>query len=329
VAESKELRPYSVAVAGVHSPVLESGPADTSEAVVFVHGNPGAGRDWEDLLRRVGPVARAIAPDMPGYGDADKPRGFDYTVTGYAQHLAGILDQHGVRRAHLVLHDFGGPWGLAWGLAHPDSFASVTLINTGALIGYRWHRYARIWRTPVVGELFMLMSNRWALRAVLKRENPGLSSRHLDQLYQQSRHPATKRAVLKLYRATPPTASKRSIRRCARWIDRPWSSGARGTATSRSSKPSCSGDPSPTPESRSSRAPGTGSVGKSQRGWPHSCCPSSKSGSATSQSQKALERIRPRVGWLAGCDVGRPQPQQLKASVPETRQISRRVAWDR
>jgi pimeloyl-ACP methyl ester carboxylesterase len=171
--------------------------------VVFVHGNPGTGRDWEDLLRRVGPVARAIAPDMPGYGDADKPRDFDYTVTGYGQHLAGILDQLGVRRAHLVLHDFGGLWGLAWGLAHPDSFASVILINTGALIGYRWHRYARIWRTPVVGELFMLMSNRRALRAILKRENPRLSSRHLDQLYQQSRHPATKRAVLKLYRATP------------------------------------------------------------------------------------------------------------------------------
>ena len=203
MAEPNQIRQSAVAVAGVRSPVLESGPDDASEAVVFVHGNPGAGRDWEGLLRRVGEVIRAIAPDMPGYGAADKPQDFDYTVTGYAQHLAGVLDQLRVRRAHLVLHDFGGPWGLAWGLAHPDSFASVTLINTGALIGYRWHRYARIWRTPVVGELFMLMANRWALRTVLKRENPRLTSQQLDQLYQQSRHPATKRAVLKLYRATP------------------------------------------------------------------------------------------------------------------------------
>ena len=220
MAEPGQLRQSSVDVVGVRSPILESGPADASEAVVFVHGNPGAGRDWEDLLRRVGEVARAIAPDMPGYGGADKPKRFDYTVTGYAQHLAGVLDQLGVRRAHLVLHDFGGPWGLAWALAHPDSFASVTLINTGALIGYRWHRYARIWRTPVVGELFMLMSNRWALRKVLKRENPRLADERLDQLYQQSRHRATKRAVLKLYRATPPGGFE-ALYPTLRELDRP------------------------------------------------------------------------------------------------------------
>jgi pimeloyl-ACP methyl ester carboxylesterase len=220
MTEPSQLRQSSVDVAGVNSPVLEAGPGGASESVVFVHGNPGAGRDWEDLLRRVGEVARAIAPDMPGYGGADKPKSFDYTVTGYAQHLAGVLDQLGIRRAHLVLHDFGGPWGLAWALAHPDSFASVTMINTGAPIGYRWHRYARIWRTPVVGELFMLMSNRWALRKVVKRENPRLTDERLDQLYQQSRHPATKRAVLKLYRATPPDGFE-ALYSTLRELDRP------------------------------------------------------------------------------------------------------------
>src|SRR5919202_765169 len=82
MTEPSQLRQSSVDVAGVNSPVLEAGPGGASESVVFVHGNPGAGRDWEDLLRRVGEVARAIAPDMPGYGGADKPKSFDYTVTG-------------------------------------------------------------------------------------------------------------------------------------------------------------------------------------------------------------------------------------------------------
>ncbi len=56
-----------------------------------------------------------IAPDMPGYGKADRPESFDYTVEGYARHLTGILEQLGVKRAHLVLHDFGGPWFSAGG----------------------------------------------------------------------------------------------------------------------------------------------------------------------------------------------------------------------
>jgi pimeloyl-ACP methyl ester carboxylesterase len=143
-----------IVVEGVRAPVLQTGPRGDEEAVVFVHGNPGSSRDWDDLLERTGTFARAVATDMPGFGRADKPSGFDYTVQGYARFLAGALDSLGIRRAHLVLHDFGGPWGLTWAAANPDSLASVVLVNTGVLTGYRWHYLARIWRAPVLGELF-------------------------------------------------------------------------------------------------------------------------------------------------------------------------------
>lgn len=194
-----------VAVRGVRSAVLHAGRSDADEAVVFVHGNPGPGADWAELVGRVGEFARALAPDMPGYGDADKPAEFDYTIDGYAQHLAGLLDELGVRRVHLVAHDFGGPWALAWAAANPDAFASVTLINTGTLIDYRWHRYARIWRTPIVGELFMAGATRAGTRLLLGRDNPRLPGDAIDRLYRDGRSWATKRAVLKLYRATPAT----------------------------------------------------------------------------------------------------------------------------
>ena len=45
--------------------------------------------------------------DMPGYGRADRPRDFDYTMAGYARHLEGILKATGIDGAHLVTHDFG------------------------------------------------------------------------------------------------------------------------------------------------------------------------------------------------------------------------------
>jgi pimeloyl-ACP methyl ester carboxylesterase len=192
-----------VSVRGVRSPVLAAGPAAGSEAVVFVHGNPGPADDWRELLTRAGELGRAIAPDMPGYGRADKPKDFSYTVDGYARHLAALLDQLGITRAHIVAHDFGGPWALAWAARHPDAFASATLINTGVLTGYRWHRYARIWRTPGLGELFQATTSRPAFRLLLGRENPGLTRDQIDRIYDASRSWATKRAVLKLYRATP------------------------------------------------------------------------------------------------------------------------------
>jgi hypothetical protein len=49
----------SVTIDGVRSPLLEFGPPNTSEAVVFVHGNPGSNRDWESLARGVGHFGRA------------------------------------------------------------------------------------------------------------------------------------------------------------------------------------------------------------------------------------------------------------------------------
>ena len=209
-----------VTVRGVRSRVLTAGRPDAAEAVVFVHGNPGPADDWRDLLIRAGELGRAIAPDMPGYGQAGEPAGFAYSVDGYAEYLAALLDQLRITRAHIVAHDFGGPWALAWAARHPDALASATLINTGALSGYRWHRYARIWRTPVAGEVFQATASRQAYRLLLGRENPRLTRDQIDRIYDASRSRATKRAVLKLYRATPEATLARPAA-ALRPLDRP------------------------------------------------------------------------------------------------------------
>lgn len=215
-----DLATVAAAVDGVGSPVLVSGDASASEAVVFVHGNPGPKEDWQGLLTQTGEFARAIAPDMPGYGAADSPADFDYSRRGYARHLAGVLDQLRIERAHLVMHDFGGPWGLVWAVAHPEAFASATLINTGVLLDYRWHRLARIWRTPVLGDLFMATTTRAGVRMVVGHDNPRLTPSAIDRIYDASRHRHTKRAVLKLYRATP-AAAMGALRMPLRELDRP------------------------------------------------------------------------------------------------------------
>jgi pimeloyl-ACP methyl ester carboxylesterase len=103
---------------------------------------------------------------------------------------------------------------------NPDAFASVTLIDSGTLIDYQWHRYARIWRTPIAGELFMASSNRAATRLLLGRENPRLYRDAIDRIYANSRSWSTKRAVLKLHRATPADAMEGPVE-ALRALDRP------------------------------------------------------------------------------------------------------------
>jgi pimeloyl-ACP methyl ester carboxylesterase len=196
------LRLAQVMVKNVRTSVCESGAAENSEAVVFVHGNPGFSADWQDLMERIAPICRCVAPDMPGFGRSARPDDFDYTVAGYANHLGGVLHKLNVSKAHLVLHDFGGSWGLAWALANSASLASLTLIDIGALPDYRWHYLAKIWRTPVVGEIFMATTTRFGFHALLKHGNPrGLPKEFVDGMFDHF-DAGTRKAVLRLYRAT-------------------------------------------------------------------------------------------------------------------------------
>lgn len=192
-----------VGAGGTETRLTQAGPRDASAAVVFVHGNPGSADDWETLVAAAGAAGlRAVAFDLPDFGETVAPAGFEHSVAGYATFLAQALETLGIERVHLVLHDFGGPIGLVWAAMDADAVASVTLIDTGVLPDYKWHRLARIWRTPVVGEIFQALATRGAFRRLLDRNEPqGLPRSFVEGMYDHYDR-RTRRAVLKLYRAT-------------------------------------------------------------------------------------------------------------------------------
>ena len=189
-------------VEGITTSVLVGGSGRPGEAVVFVHGNPDSGSDWMPLMTRVAPFATVVAPDLPGFGAADARADNDYTIYSYARFLDGVIGQLGIERVHLVAHDFGGPFAAAWAADHPDRVGSVTFLNTGVLLDYRWHRMARIWRTPVLGGLSMRAITPEVATVMLARENPGLSAQWVDTIVAHLMPEKTRRAVLRLYRAT-------------------------------------------------------------------------------------------------------------------------------
>jgi pimeloyl-ACP methyl ester carboxylesterase len=188
---------------GTSTRLVEAGPDDATTAVVFVHGNPGSSDDWEPLADAVGATGlRAVAFDLPDFGETIAPAGFEHSAFGYAAFVDAALAALGIEHAHLVLHDFGGPIGLAWAATHAERIAGITLIDIGILPGYKWHRMARIWRTPVLGELFQATATRRAFRTIIDRSEPrGLPRPFVERMFDQYDR-RTKRAVLKLYRAT-------------------------------------------------------------------------------------------------------------------------------
>jgi pimeloyl-ACP methyl ester carboxylesterase len=193
------VRQRALTVGGVTTRVLEAGPGAADEAVVLVHGNPGSARDFDGLLTTAGRHGRALAFDVPGLGRADDRPGLDYTTAGAARFIGAVVDALGVRRVHLVLHDLGGIWGLEWATGRLGAVRSVTLIDTGVLIGYLGHPLGLSWTLPVLGEAEMATLTREQFKGVLGLQDP-LPERFLDRMYDDF-DLATRCAVLAYYRS--------------------------------------------------------------------------------------------------------------------------------
>ena len=66
----------------------------------------------------------------------------------------------------------------------------------------RWHRMARLWRRPVVGEVTMGITKRPAWRRAMRAGPDPLPDEFIDRMYDDF-DSGTRRAVLRHYRATP------------------------------------------------------------------------------------------------------------------------------
>lgn len=186
-------------VDGVATRLLEAGPSAADEAVVFVHGNPGSARDFDGLLASTGRFARAVAFDVPGLGHADDRRGLDYSTTGAARYIGRAIAQLEIKRVHIVLHDLGGIWGLQWAVGDLAAVRSVTLLNTGVLIGYVGHPLGLSWTVPILGEAEMAAITRDQFKTTISAQDP-IPERFLDRMYDDFDR-ATRCATLDYYRS--------------------------------------------------------------------------------------------------------------------------------
>jgi pimeloyl-ACP methyl ester carboxylesterase len=170
--------------------------------VLYVHGVPTSGDDWLPFLERTG----GLAPDLLGFGRSGKGGQNDYSLEGIAAFVERFLDEVvEVERVRLVVHDWGSA-ALAFAQRHPERIERLVICDAVPLLpGFRWHRGARAWRMPLIGELTMGLTNRWTLARAVR---PGFAGplpegfvesalRHFDQ--------GTQRAILRLYRSAPET----------------------------------------------------------------------------------------------------------------------------
>ena len=183
------------------SPVFYRSAPAADPPPLFLHGIPTSSDDWGELLERTG----GLAPDLIGFGRSGKGGHLDYSLAGLSDFLIEFLDELGVERVKLVAHDWGAAIGLTLAEQHPERVERLALCNPlPPLPTVHWHRLARTWRRPVIGELAMGATTKALFARALRRASvtPGTWPRpRIDALWEQFDQ-GTQRAILRLHRAT-------------------------------------------------------------------------------------------------------------------------------
>jgi pimeloyl-ACP methyl ester carboxylesterase len=149
--------------------ILEAG---TGKPVVMLHGLGGTKASFLPTVAALAPSYRAIAVDLLGFGDSDKPLGASYGPQFQARGVTALLDALELQRAHLVGHSMGGRVALEVGFAHAERTIGLVLMTPAMawLRERRWAPYLK-WVRPELG--LIQVAPRPVVEALIQRIVPG------------------------------------------------------------------------------------------------------------------------------------------------------------
>lgn len=165
--------------------------------LVLVHGSPLSSFSFRHQIEALVPHFRVIVPDMLGYGQSSKPE-TGVAFKEQAQALHGLLDCLAPRSFQMLVHDWGGPSGLAAVRDQMDCIDRLVLLNTTLRPDFSPPWY---WRqfTSITGELLLVTLN--------------VFSRGLGTMMKAARQPA----IRDYYRAAlDPVGTRRTMLRLER-----------------------------------------------------------------------------------------------------------------
>jgi pimeloyl-ACP methyl ester carboxylesterase len=117
-----------VEIDGVQVYYVARGPED-GPAVVLLHGLLGSTLTWSATLDELAAAGyRVVAIDLPPFGLSDKSPELDYSVSGQADLVVGVMDALGIERAAIVGHSAGGPLAGTIAERYPDRVAKLVLV---------------------------------------------------------------------------------------------------------------------------------------------------------------------------------------------------------
>jgi len=192
-----------VTASGVRVRVADSGDGSS---VILLHGLFLDHTTWDGVASVLGERCRVVAPDLPGFGESEKPspRRFSYHVEAFAEAVADLYAALDLGRASVVGHCLGGAAALVLAARHPELVSKLVLVDALSETP-RLGAAGRVGLLPFVGGF--VLKQLWGKQvfgALLEeRIAPGLgpASQKLSRYYSAFSEPAARASALETLRA--------------------------------------------------------------------------------------------------------------------------------
>jgi haloalkane dehalogenase len=155
---------------------------------------------WHDVLPALAEAGwRALAPDLPGYGDSEPdPPG---TWERHVQALERFVRELDLGPVALVTHDWGVPIGLRWACENPGAVSALAISDGGFFADRRWHDLANVMRTPGKGEELISSYTREGFFATMRTVSSGMTEAALEDYWKAFADDTRRLGHLELYRS--------------------------------------------------------------------------------------------------------------------------------
>jgi haloalkane dehalogenase len=177
---------------------------DSNERVaLLVHGYPESSYMWQDVLPVLADAGwRALAPDLPGYGDSEPGTGAGSgTWERHVEALDRFARELELGPVALVTHDWGVMIGLRWACDHPGAASALAISDGGFFADRRWHDLANAMRTPGDGEQLIRAYTREGFAAAMRAISSGMDDEAIAEYWKGFAGDTRRLAHLELYRS--------------------------------------------------------------------------------------------------------------------------------
>jgi pimeloyl-ACP methyl ester carboxylesterase len=203
-----------VTARGVRMRVVEAG---SGPPVVLIHDILVSHLEFERVTELLAPRLRVLAPDLPGFGESEKPppARYAYGIESFAEAMVDMIAGLGLGRVSVVGHSLGGAVAITLAAEHPELVDRLVLVDALSQ-PFRLDFESRLATAPIVGRfLFKQIYGRRAFRRFF-RENVftggvDVPLDRIDRYYDLFNTPAAREsahAVLRAIHDTRPVVAR-------------------------------------------------------------------------------------------------------------------------